>query len=200
MAHPGALVIIKFSTFFSFRDFVDKRQRTTTNVCLVTSSLQNMSRSQQLLHRLQNYVIYPLQIYPVYPHTSRSFHSCMPSQLNLPQAPNSDPPGKLPETSSSKAAPHSTRFTRLLVSVWEEEFVGFTCKKRVKQKDWEHLLTVYNEKAKYYLLSSRTAAQLENKIKNLKDQYKKLKDSLRKTGEGFDKINDFPFFETLDGC
>ena len=41
--------------------------------------------------------------------------------------------GKLPETSSSKAVPHSTRFTReetrLLVLVWEEEFVGFTCKK-----------------------------------------------------------------------
>ena len=88
----------------------------------------------------------------------------------------------------------------MLISVWEEEFVGFTCKKRVKQEDWEHLSTVYNGKAEYYLFSSRTAAQFENKIKNLKDQYKKLKDSLHKTGEGFDndKINDFPFFETFE--
>ena len=165
------------------------------------SSSQNVSRSQQLLHRLQNSVIYPPQIYP---HTSSSLHSYMPSQLNLPKAPNSDLPEKLPETSSSTAAPPSTRFireeTRLLVSVWEEEFVGFTCKKRVKQEEWEHLSTVYNEKAEYYLFSSRTAAQLESKIKNLKDQYKKLKDSLHKTGEGFDKdkINDFPFFETFE--
>ena len=127
----------------------------------------------------------------------------MPSQLNLPQAPSSDPPGKLPETSSSKAEPHSTRFTReetrLLVSVWEEEFVGFT-RKKSKTRRLEHLSTVYNEKAEYYLFSSRTAAQLENKIKNLKDQYKKLKDGLRKTGQGFDKdkINDFPFFETFE--
>ena len=168
----------------------------------VTSSSQNMSRSKQLLHRFQNSVIYPQQIYPVYPHTSSSLHSCMPSQLNLPQAPNSDPPEKLPETSSSKAAPPSTGFTReetkLLVSIWEEE--GFTYKKRVKQEDLEHLSTVYNGKAEYYLFSSKTAPQLENKIKNLKDQYKKLKDSLHKTGEGFDndKINDFPFFETFE--
>ena len=41
---------------------------------------------------------------------------------------------------------------------------------------------------------------MENKIKNLKDQYKKLKDSLHRTGKGFDKdkINDFPFFETFE--
>ena len=105
------------------------------------SSSQNMSRSQQLLHRLQNSVIYPRQIYPVYPHTSSSLHSYMPSQLNLPKAPNSDLPEKLPETSSSKAAPPSTRFTReetrLLVSVWEEEFVGFTCKKKSKTRRLE---------------------------------------------------------------
>ena len=147
----------------------------------VTSSSQNMSRSKQLLHRLQNSVIYPQQIYPVYPHTSSSLHSCMPSQLNLPQAPNSDPPEKLPETSSSKAAPPSTGFTReetrLLVSVWEEEFVGL----RAKRKTGRIFRWSATEKLEYYLFSSRTAAQLENKIKNLKDQYKKLKDSLQTT-------------------
>ena len=68
--------------------------------------------------------------------------------------------------------------------------------KKSKQEDWEHLSTVYNEKAEYYLFSSRTAAQLENKIKNLKDQYKKLKDSLHKTGEGFDK-DKLPIFHSL---
>ena len=101
----------------------------------------------------------------------------------------------------SKAASPSTRFTReknrLLVSVWQERICWFYV---VKQEDLEHLSTVYNEKVEYYLFSSRAAAQLENKMKNLKDQYKKLKDSLHKTGEGFDKdkINDFPFFETFE--
>ena len=71
--------------------------------------------------------------------------------------------------------------------------------KKSKTRRLEHLSTVYNEKAEYYLFSSRTAAQLENKIKNLKDQFKKLKDSLRKTGQGFDKdkINDFHSLKLL---
>ena len=104
----------------------------------------------------------------------------------------------------SKAAPPSTRFTRektrVLVSVWEERICWFYV---VKQEDQEHLSTVYSEEVEYYLFLSRTAAQLENKMKNLKDRYKKLKDSLHKTREGFDKdkINDFPFetFELLLG-
>ena len=80
----------------------------------------------------------------------------------------------------------------------------FYLQKRVKQDDWGHLSTVHNEKAEYYLFSSRTAAQLENNIKNLNDQYKKLKDSVHKTGGGGgggggvdkDKFNDFPFFHS----
>ena len=101
----------------------------------------------------------------------------------------------------SEAAPPSTKFTRgktrWLVSVWEERICWFYV---VKQEDQEHLSTIYNEKVEYHIFSSRAAAQLENKMKNLKDQYKKLKDSLHKTGEGFDKdkINDFPFFETYE--
>ena len=137
-------------------------------VTFPSSSSQNMPRSRQLLHRLQNSVIDPRQIYHVYSYTSSSLHSCMPSLLNLPQAPNSNLPEKLPETSSSKAAPPSTRFTeeetRLLVLVcWI-----YLQNKRVKQDDWEHLSTVYNETAEYYLFSSRAAAQFEHKIKNLK--------------------------------
>ena len=52
------------------------------------------------------------------------------------------------QSSWEQLASKGTRFTeeetKLLFAIWEEEFNGFTDKKRIKAEDWEKLTAEYN--------------------------------------------------------
>ena len=202
MAHSGALVIIKFSTFF-FSRFCRQTSAYYNQGMPLTSSLQNMSRSKQLLHRLQNCYI-PATNLPCL-----SSHFKFTPQLHAESIKFTPSPKFRPARKATRNKFIQSCTTQYRIYQRKNQVAGigmgrgicwFYVQKKVKQEDWEHLSTVYNGKAEYYLFSSRTTAQFENKTNNLKDQCKKLKDSLHKTGEGFDndKINDFPFFETFE--
>ena len=109
------------------------------------------------------------------------------------------------QSSSKQLASKGTRLTeeetKLLLAIWEEEFNGFTDKKRIKAEDWEKLTAEYNEQAAENNFVQRTSTQCQNRILNLKDMYKKMKDQQGKSGESYraDKENnDFPYFEIMD--
>ena len=96
----------------------------------------------------------------------------------------------------------STRFSKmevnLLLAIWEEQFTAFQDKKRVQHDDWEELASEYNEQAKRHGFQDRTATQIENKIRNLKDSYKKAKDESTRSGAGNNKENNFPYYEIFN--
>ena len=84
------------------------------------------------------------------------------------------------------------------VAIWEEQFTAFQDKKRVQHDDWEELSSEYNEQAKHHGFQDRTATQIENKIRNLKDSYKKAKDESTRSGAGNNKENNFPYYEVFN--
>ena len=54
---------------------------------------------------------------------------------------------------------------------------------------------MYNRQANRYYYPARSAQQIENEIKNLKDQYERVEDKMKTTGQDFDKTEtdtDFP--------
>ena len=86
----------------------------------------------------------------------------------------------------------------LLLAIWEEQFTAFQDKKRVQHDDWEELASEYNEQAKRHGFQDRTATQIENKIRNLKDSYKKAKDESTRSGADNKKENNFPYYEIFN--
>ena len=105
------------------------------------------------------------------------------------------------KTNSSFSTTKGTHFKkdecRLLLEIWEAEFQGFSDKIRITKGDWENLASMYSRQN----YSARSAQQIENKIKNLKDHYKRVKDKMKTTGHRFDKIEtdtEFSYSDIMD--
>ena len=56
---------------------------------------------------------------------------------------------------------------RLLLDIWEAEFLGFSDKVRITKGDWENLVSMYNRQANRYNYPARSAQQIENKIRKI---------------------------------